>query len=275
MGGWAVAPEAARASDIVDPRDSPRGRGRVSRQSARGTLDDEGTGDSGAAGPEGGMRVSRVGIVALGLVGSAVAAGAQPAAGKWVDDPITRCQVWVGAPLAADRVSWSGACERGHAEGRGVMRRYVGDRVEAEYVGEYHDGRRAGRGVATAASGARYDGQWQADQYEGRGSYQGADGSRYDGDWHHSRPSGRGAWVYANGERYEGELREGEYSGQGVYTWPNGDRYDGAFRDGRPDGAGTLRAANGAVYEGTWTRGCLRRGGAVVAVLLAEATECP
>lgn len=204
------------------------------------------------------MRAGGIVVVLLALVGVAPSGHAQSGGGRWVADPGTGCAVWVSAPLAVDRVSWSGICQNGHAEGQGVMRRYAGDRVEAEYIGEYHDGRREGRGAVRGTNGVRYDGEWRDDQYEGRGAFQAPDGSRYEGGWHDSLPNGHGVWTHADGASYEGELRDGDYSGSGVYAWPNGDRYEGGFRDGRPDGAGTFRARDGREFEGAL--GCLKRG---------------
>lgn len=220
------------------------------------------------------MRARVIPAALLVLVGFATPAAAQSGEGRWVVDATTGCEVWVSAPLAADRISWSGGCQNRHAEGRGVMRRYAGDRLEAEYAGEYHEGRRDGRGAIRGANGVRYDGEWRNDQYEGRGAYQSPDGSRYEGDWHLGRPEGHGAWAYADGARYEGELREGEYRGRGVYTWPNGDRYEGGFRSDRPDGPGVFQGHDGKTFQGTWTLGCLKRGADLVAVLLTEIEKC-
>ena len=220
------------------------------------------------------MRLLAISLALLLVIGLPRWSGAQPAAGRWVADSGTGCAVWIGGDLVVDRVSWSGACQDGHAEGRGVMRRFAGDRVEAEHVGEYHDGRRAGQGAVNGANGVHYEGAWRDDQYDGRGTFHDHDGNEYQGDWHQGRPSGRGAWRYADGERYEGALRDGDYAGRGVYTWPNGDRYEGEFQGGRPDGPGTLRAHDGKVYRGTRALGCLKRGGALIAVLLTELASC-
>ncbi|MEK7438442.1 MAG: hypothetical protein AAB150_16320 [Pseudomonadota bacterium] len=100
---------------------------------------------------------------------------------------------------------YQGGCKDGLAEGYGEAK------GKAEYRGEFHAGRKHGRGVKTWPSGDRYDGEFVEDRREGSGKY----------TW-----SARGS---AAGERYSGAYLNDRRHGYGVYEWPSGDRYAGEW----------------------------------------------
>lgn len=107
---------------------------------------------------------------------------------------------------------YSGGCRDGLAEGKGVAR------GTARYEGEFHAGRKHGRGVMAWPTGDRYEGEFVEDRKEGRGSY----------TWGSGTP-----WA---GERYTGEYRADQRHGPGVYSWPDGERYSGAWKHDKPTG---------------------------------------
>jgi len=100
---------------------------------------------------------------------------------------------------------YRGGCEGDLAEGYGEAK------GTAEYRGEFHAGRKHGKGVKTWPSGDRYEGEFAEDHKEGIGKY----------TW-----SARGL---AAGERYSGAYVEDRRHGHGVYEWPSGDRYTGLW----------------------------------------------
>ena len=102
---------------------------------------------------------------------------------------------------------YRGGCENGLAEGYGEAK------GSAEYRGDFHAGRKQGRGVKTWPSGDRYEGEFVEDRKEGIGKY----------TWSSSGP--------AAGESYSGAYLHDRRDGYGVYQWPSGDRYAGQWVD--------------------------------------------
>jgi hypothetical protein len=66
-------------------------------------------------------------------------------------------------------------------------------------------------------------------------------------------------------DRFEGEFVAGRRQGYGRYFWNESEWFVGFYKDGVPDGPGTAVIA-GELFYGAWQRGCLRRGGKVVAI---------
>jgi hypothetical protein len=102
---------------------------------------------------------------------------------------------------------YRGGCKDGLAEGYGEAK------GSAEYRGDFHVGRKQGRGVKTWPSGDRYEGDFVSDRKEGVGKY----------TWSSSGP--------AAGESYSGGYLNDRRNGYGVYQWPSGDRYAGQWAD--------------------------------------------
>jgi hypothetical protein len=100
---------------------------------------------------------------------------------------------------------YQGGCKDGLAEGYGEAK------GKAEYRGDFHAGRKHGKGVKIWSSGDRYEGEFVADRKEGSGKF----------TW---SPRGPNA-----GERYSGAYLNDLRHGYGVYEWPSGDRYAGEW----------------------------------------------
>ena len=98
---------------------------------------------------------------------------------------------------------YRGGCKDGLAEGYGEAK------GRAEYRGDFHAGRKHGKGAKTWPSGDRYVGDFVEDRKEGRGKY----------TWSARGPSA--------GESYSGAYLNDRRHGYGVYEWPSGDRYAG------------------------------------------------
>ena len=128
---------------------------------------------------------------------------------------------------------YQGGCKDGLAEGYGEAKGV------AEYRGEFHAGRKHGKGVKTWPSGDGYEGEFVEDRKEGTGKY----------TWSPRGPSA--------GERYSGAYLNDRRHGYGVYEWPSGDRYAGEW-------------ANDAV-TGMPTRSMIARARAKTETLVAVA----
>ena len=100
---------------------------------------------------------------------------------------------------------YQGGCKDGLAEGYGEAK------GTAEYRGEFHAGRKHGKGVKAWPSGDRYEGDFVADRKEGAGKY----------TWSSHGPSA--------GESYSGAFLDDRRHGYGVYEWPSGDLYAGPW----------------------------------------------
>jgi hypothetical protein len=113
------------------------------------------------------------------------------------------------------RASYSGGCKDGKAEGQG---RAEGSAV---YSGEFHEGRKHGRGVKTWSWGDRYEGGFADDAKHGSGLYTWGERSAFAGD------------------RYEGGFANDKRNGYGLYVWASGDSYAGPWKDDAVAGRAT------------------------------------
>ena len=52
-----------------------------------------------------------------------------------------------------------------------------------EYLGEYKDGKKHGKGSYTWSDGGIYVGNWKEGKQHGHGTYTYSDGDKYDGEW--------------------------------------------------------------------------------------------
>jgi hypothetical protein len=119
------------------------------------------------------------------------AASAQPVAAPppsldaptgWIADARTGCKVWDAAPDPDEKVTWSGQCEAGMAEGRGTLQFFIGGAPAARYEGDMRNGRADGQGTSLEPDGTRYEGNWRNNAANGFGVYT-RNGARYEGTW--------------------------------------------------------------------------------------------
>jgi len=111
--------------------------------------------------------------------------------------------------------SYAGACANGKAEGQGTAK------GSAAYTGEFHEGRKHGRGMKTWPWGDRYEGEFADDTKHGSGVYTWGERSAFAGD------------------RYEGGFAHDKRNGYGVYFWASGDSYAGPWKDDAVAGRAT------------------------------------
>lgn len=110
--------------------------------------------------------------------------------------------------------SYAGPCKDGLAEGVGQAQ------GSAEYRGEFHAGKKHGKGVKSWPNGDRYEGEFVEDRREGHGKY----------TW------GRGPWA---GESYEGDYLDDKRHGEGTYRFATGDVYKGPWKEDKIAGYAT------------------------------------
>lgn len=221
--------------------------------------------------------------IALALVASA-ALGAliQPAAaGEWLKDPVSGCQIWSSDDSSAGgTVTWSGACHDGKAAGRGVgvwvdkkglAARYDGEmeggkangladlhfRTDAgdhywTYSGNFADGEPVGEATIVTDTGYRFRGELIDGIKHVRGTIVAPNGDVVRGEIKDGKVVGTALAYYEanNKETYLGEVENGKRNGNGTLLMPNNDLYVGEFRDGKTSGYGTFFADAGGEYVG-------------------------
>ena len=184
--------------------------------------------------------------------------GAPPASGAAgasdeIRDPTTGCAVVSMNAEPHVGITWSGDCEHGLAQGKGVLQWSRDGKPAERYEGEMKDGLYEGTGKITYANRARYEGEFKAGERDGRGTYIFPSGGRYTGPFREGRPNGQGAYVWPNGNRYIGEFRDNQRTGRGTLLFADGGRYEGDFVNGRMQGRGLRVWNNGTRYEGDWS----------------------
>jgi len=117
------------------------------------------------------------------LILFAVPALAQNAKPVLIKDPRTGCAVWNLYPGPTDSITWSGACAKGLAQGRGTLQWFVDGKPFVRYEGEYRDGKENGRGVSSWADNARFEGEYRNGLPNGNGTYRSAKDDIYTGNW--------------------------------------------------------------------------------------------
>lgn len=168
---------------------------------------------------------------------------------------------------------YEGSFLNGHFDGSGKWT----TSVEA-YVGEFKNGKYAGKGEIKYKGGRKYTGEFANGKYQGKGRYELPDGQFYEGDfdkdeftghgvqrfkegshyvgafkkWH---PQGAGTFIYATGDVYVGTFANGELVGKGRFIGKDSSRYEGEFKNTRFDGQGEYRDAKGNEYKGEFKYG--------------------
>jgi hypothetical protein len=197
------------------------------------------------------------------------------------------CVVVNPNPRRNERISWSGGCRDGYADGAGVLQWYRDDALVQRYEGPLVAGKPEGRGTMSYSGGlARYDGEFHLGKRQGQGVLTYPNGMRlaatfdngepsgevqvsgggfdYVGGWLEGKPHGQGRAVYPDG-RYEGQFNKGVREGRGAASFPNGNRYEGDWKANQPEGRGTMVFADGTRYEGGWRAGRFHGDGALTA----------
>src|SRR5260221_11874629 len=123
----------------------------------------------------------RVPIAALLLMVSLPAAAQTPQPG-WIADARSGCRVWNSDPQPTESITWSGACQNGLAQGRGVVQWFQDNKPTERSEGEFRDGKNNGRGVLTSTKGDRHEAEFRDDRLNGRARRTRPKRHRYAGD---------------------------------------------------------------------------------------------
>ena len=98
-----------------------------------------------------------------------------------------------------------------------------------------------------------YMGNWEDGKRNGKGIYKWRDECMYIGEFKNNKMEGNGACYDANGRLiYEGGWKNNLAHGIGIYIWEEGKTYKGEFVHGKRHGQGTFYLNHELVYEGTW-----------------------
>ena len=205
------------------------------------------------------------------------------AADSYIGEP--NCQVYNPVPQERERVTWTGGCKDGYADGEGILQWYQDDRPGSRFEGRLKRGLRDGPGTqffipsktpADAPNVLRKRMECVAvkeivlratfvqGQPVGDVEWISGCGSLYRGEWRDARPNGLGTIHYFDDVDYEGNFVDGQRDGKGTARYSNGDRYEGLWRKGNFDGVGVLRYANGSSYEGNFRNGLFDGAGVLV-----------
>ena len=180
----------------------------------------------------------------------------------------TGCYVYRPPLSYGNRVTWTGDCVSGYAQGEGTAKWYNGKQYTSRYQGNFIAGKLQGKGriyweIITNCDFDYYEGELKDSEHLGDGMLQFTDGSRYQGQFVAKEKIANGKFTWGRysgpyrGDNYTGTFVNGKPNGKGVYTWGKygswaGDVYKGEYKDGQRHGYGTYTEEDGSYYEGQW-----------------------
>lgn len=139
------------------------------------------------------------------------------------------------------------------------------------YIGRLLDGKMIGIGsyifspdeeLEEGSINTEYIGNFSNGVRDGKGSFTFSNGNEYIGNFKENKSSGIGRMKYNNGDEYIGNWEDGKKEGLGIYTWENGYIYIGDFKDSKMDGNGSCFNSKGElVYDGEWKLGLIHGKG--------------
>lgn len=143
-----------------------------------------------------------------------------------------------------------GEFKNNNREGKGFYKFSNGD----EYTGSFKREMANGIGRMVYNSGAEYLGEWKDSRKEGYGFYQWKEGDIYIGEFKQGKFNGRGCCFDKHGNLvYEGQWTNNIINGKGRFIWEDGKSYEGDFKNGKKHGEGTFYTETGEIlYSGTW-----------------------
>jgi len=118
-----------------------------------------------------------------------------------------------------------------------------------EYIGNWKNGKRHGKGESKKTDGISYNGDWIEDKWHGKGQAIFPNGSIYTGDWVEGKFHGNGERIAANGHTDTGEWIKNRLHGKCVQKFSNGATFEGNFKNGVAHGEGVMWGANGDRFE--------------------------
>ncbi|MCG8492050.1 MAG: hypothetical protein MI743_10580, partial [Sneathiellales bacterium] len=188
------------------------------------------------------MRIQSVICLTAGILVLSTAALVKAEISQYLPlDPVHQagCKImhWT-VPSQNEKVSWSGGCLNGFAEGEGEAKFWY-DNPEH---GENH-----------SFIGLIKKGEFQYGQLRtGKRLY-------YEGSIFLGRIEGKGTFYFRNGDRIDGHFFGGKADGAGVLVKKDGTRYAGKFSSGSLNGPGEIQRPDGTVSEVVFSEGKVTR----------------
>jgi hypothetical protein len=112
--------------------------------------------------------MKHLGIIAIAAIVfvsfRAIAQTDNPTPPGWITATNQPCKIWDPEPQPNESVTWSGLCKDGLASGKGILRWTEDGKPDAEFDGEYTNGKRNGFGVMITPDGQRIEGEWVDDE---------------------------------------------------------------------------------------------------------------
>ena len=90
------------------------------------------------------------------------------------------CRIWNPDVQPNESVDFEGNCEKGYAQGVGIAKWFIGDRLTEVWEGNFSEGWLSGVAVISSKEG-QYVGQYSQGEKNGQGRWFGADGNQYEG----------------------------------------------------------------------------------------------
>ena len=172
--------------------------------------------------------------------------------------------------------TYIGKVINGKINGTGVYMVSSEESIGFEYIGEFNDDVKEGKGICTFTNGNIYTGGFKNDVMDGIGQMLYKNNDEYIGGWVKGHKHGQGIYRWNEGTIYIGDFKKNKREGQGIcydkegnviydgewknnlthgegtYIWNEGKRYIGEFLNGKRHGYGTFYLNNELVYQGTW-----------------------
>ena len=117
-----------------------------------------------------------------------------------------------------------GDFKSGEFNGKGTLTNFIGD----TYIGEFKDGYKHGTGKETILSldnktiSIEYVGEFVQDMRSGKGVLTDAEGYKYKKKKKNGSFEGKGTLIYSNGDKYIGDFKEGYLHGKGTMIYSSG-----------------------------------------------------
>ena len=142
------------------------------------------------------------------------------------------CKVINPSPERNEKISWSGACKDGYADGVVTLEWFIDGQVTSHFEGHLQRGRKHGDGYNRNSSMTQYEGNFKDGLRDGYGIEQSAIKTRYEGEWKEGVPDGRGSKTWWDGSSYQGQWKNGNPHGKGKATYTSGTVFEGEFLEG-------------------------------------------
>ena len=122
----------------------------------------------------------------------------------------------------------------------------------SKYVGNFIQGRKAGKGRLISLNGEVYEGEFKNDIPEGNGVLSKSSGLIYRGEFKKGKEHGNGVIEFEGEVMYKGSFMYGAKDGYGELRISDGNSYCGDFVNNAMEGRGKYVWNDGKVYEGSW-----------------------